>query len=108
MPFQPRLMLIALVTLIAGLLFFVRRGSCRGRNLRFLRTAGERQRQILRIARTMRRVAIEGAANNAAAFREEINGKNFTVTIAHLPAGKYTIAIGEVETLAGAAGRKGV
>ena len=36
-------------------------------------------------------VAIEGAANNAAAFREEINGKNFTVTIAHLPAGKYTI-----------------
>ena len=32
--------------------------------------------------------AIEGATNNAVAFREEINGKNFTVTISHLPAGK--------------------
>ena len=51
-------------------------------------------------------VAIEGAAANAAAFREEINGKNFAVTIAHLPAGKYTIAIGEVETSAGAAGER--
>ena len=45
-------------------------------------------------------MAIEGATDNAAAFREEINGKNFTVTISHLPAGKYTISIGEVETLA--------
>ena len=44
-------------------------------------------------------VTIEGADNNAAAFREEINGKHFTVSIAHLPAGKYTIDIGEVETL---------
>jgi beta-glucosidase len=44
-------------------------------------------------------VTIEGATNNAAAFREEINGTNFTVTIAHLPAGKYTIVIGETETL---------
>jgi beta-glucosidase len=43
-------------------------------------------------------VTIEGAAENAAAFREEINGKNFTVTITHLPAGSYTITIGEVET----------
>ena len=49
-------------------------------------------------------VAIEGATSNAAAFREEINGKSFTVSIAHLPAGKYTIAIGEVETSANAAG----
>ena len=49
-------------------------------------------------------VTIEGAtADNAAAFREEINGKNFTVTISHLPAGRYTISIGEVETLASAA-----
>ena len=47
-------------------------------------------------------VQIQGATNNAAAFREEINGKNFTVVIAHLPAGKYTIVIGEVETLASA------
>jgi beta-glucosidase len=50
---------------------------------------------------------IEGAtADNAAAFREEINGNNFTVTIAHLPAGRYTISIGEVETSAGAAGER--
>ncbi len=51
-------------------------------------------------------VTIEGATNNAAAFREEINGKSFTVSIAHLPAGKYTIVIGEVETLAGGPGER--
>ncbi|MGA2853689.1 MAG: glycoside hydrolase family 3 C-terminal domain-containing protein [Verrucomicrobiota bacterium] len=52
-------------------------------------------------------VTIEGAtADNAAAFREEINGNNFTVTIAHLPAGRYTITIGEVETLASASGER--
>ncbi len=52
-------------------------------------------------------VTIEGTpADNAAAFREEINGKNFTVTISHLPAGKYMISIGEVETLANAAGER--
>ncbi len=52
-------------------------------------------------------VTIEGAAaDNAAAFREEINGKNFTVTISHLPAGRYTISIGEAETLANAAGER--
>jgi beta-glucosidase len=50
-------------------------------------------------------VTIEGAAD-AAAFREEINGTNFTVTIAHLPAGKYTVSIGEAETSAGAAGER--
>jgi beta-glucosidase len=51
-------------------------------------------------------VTIEGAADNAASFREEINGKNFTVTIAHLPAGRYTIVIGETETLASAPGER--
>ena len=51
-------------------------------------------------------VTIEGAANNAAAFREEINGTNFTVSIAHLPAGKYTIIIGEAETLVSAPGER--
>ena len=45
-------------------------------------------------------VTIEGTADNATAFHEEINGKNFNVSIAHLPAGKYTIVIGETETLA--------
>ncbi len=44
-------------------------------------------------------VALEGAGNDAAAFREEITGKAFTVSIAHLPAGKYTVTIGEAETL---------
>lgn len=46
--------------------------------------------------------AIEGADNSAAAFSEEINGKEFTITIAHLPAGRYTITIGEAETQGGA------
>ena len=43
-------------------------------------------------------VTIEGAADNPAAFREDINGRNFTVNISHLPAGKYTVTIGEAET----------
>jgi beta-glucosidase len=51
-------------------------------------------------------VAIERAGADAAAFREDINGTNFTVTIAHLPAGRYTISIGEVEVTAGAAGER--
>jgi beta-glucosidase len=51
-------------------------------------------------------VVIEGAANNAAAFREDVNGTNFTVTISHLPAGQYTITIGEVETVASAPGER--
>ena len=51
-------------------------------------------------------VVIEGTTNNAAAFREEINGKNFTVTIANLPAGKYTVIIGEAETLLSAPGER--
>ncbi len=51
-------------------------------------------------------VNIAGAAKNAAAFREEINGKNFNVTVANLPAGKYTITIGEAETLVSARGER--
>lgn len=42
-------------------------------------------------------IPIEGAANNAAAFHEEIYGNNFIVSVAHLPAGKYTIVIGEAD-----------
>jgi hypothetical protein len=45
-------------------------------------------------------VAIAGVGDNAAAFREEIYGGNFTIPIAHLPAGKYTVSIGEVEVYA--------
>ncbi len=51
-------------------------------------------------------VAIEGAVTDPAAFREEIHGTNFTVTLEHLPAGKYTIAIGEVETRVSAPGER--
>jgi beta-glucosidase len=51
-------------------------------------------------------MAIEGVPGDAAAFREDVNGTNFTVTIAHLPAGKYTITIGAAETLAGAPGER--
>jgi beta-glucosidase len=51
-------------------------------------------------------VTIEGATGNASAFREEIYGRNFTVTIAHLHAGKYTLVIGEAETLVSAPGER--
>ena len=51
-------------------------------------------------------VTIEGTADNATAFREEINGKHFAVSIANLPAGKYTVVIGEAETLASAPGER--
>jgi beta-glucosidase len=51
-------------------------------------------------------VTIEGAGTNAAAFHEDVNGRNFAVTIAHLPAGKYIVSIGEAETLAGTAGER--
>ena len=41
---------------------------------------------------------VQGApAGSEAAFREEIWGRNFTVTVSHLPAGKYTVLVGEVE-----------
>ena len=50
-------------------------------------------------------VKIEGAAN-ASLFREEVNGVNFNLTIAHLPAGKYTVVIGEVETMATEKGQR--
>ncbi|HUC86464.1 MAG TPA: glycoside hydrolase family 3 C-terminal domain-containing protein [Candidatus Acidoferrales bacterium] len=41
--------------------------------------------------------AIQGAFGDAQAFREEIVGNNFSVTVPHLPAGKYTVIIGEAE-----------
>jgi beta-glucosidase len=40
---------------------------------------------------------IQGAVGDAQAFREEIFGNNFSVTVPHLPAGKYTVIIGEAE-----------
>jgi beta-glucosidase len=50
-------------------------------------------------------VAIEGTSD-ANAFREEVQGAHFTVAIAPLPAGKYTITIGEVETQASGPGER--
>ncbi len=46
-----------------------------------------------------RNLMIEGAADNPDAYRESIEGTNFTVSVAHLPAGKYQIDIGEIETV---------
>ena len=41
---------------------------------------------------------IEGAGNNLEAFRESISGDSFAVTVQKLPAGRYTLVIGTVET----------
>ena len=51
-------------------------------------------------------VTIEGTSINPAAFREDVNGANFTVTITHLPAGRYTITIGAAETVASGPGER--
>ena len=51
-------------------------------------------------------VAIEGAGDNAAAFREDVSGTNFTVTVSHLPAGRYAVTISAAETVAEAAALK--
>jgi beta-glucosidase len=40
---------------------------------------------------------IEGSSGDVSAFYEEINGDEFSVSISNLPAGKYTIIIGETE-----------
>ena len=50
--------------------------------------------------------AIEGASTDPAAFREDVNGTNFTVTISQLPAGKYIITIGSVETVSSGPGER--
>jgi len=51
-------------------------------------------------------VVIDGAPGDAVAFREDINGTNFTVTVSGLPAGKYTVIISAAETTAGGAGER--
>jgi beta-glucosidase len=40
---------------------------------------------------------IEGSSGDVSAFYEEINGDEFSVSVMNLPAGKYTIIIGEIE-----------
>ena len=49
---------------------------------------------------------IEGAGSKVEAYTEDVNGPQFTVTIANLPAGKYDIEISGVETVAHAAGER--
>lgn len=50
---------------------------------------------------------IEGAApERDAAYREEIHGENFTVTVPHLPAGNYTLVIGGAEIFFTEPGRR--
>jgi beta-glucosidase len=51
-------------------------------------------------------VAIEGANQDAAAFREDVNGANFTVTISQLPAGRYTVVVRAAETTASGPGER--
>jgi hypothetical protein len=48
-------------------------------------------------------VTIDGA-DDAAPFREDVNGENFTVAISALPAGVYDVTITAAETVAGRAG----
>ena len=51
-------------------------------------------------------LVVAGAGAGAAAFREDVNGPRFTVTISHLPAGKYAIEIGAAETTATGTGER--
>lgn len=51
-------------------------------------------------------VAIEGADGEEAAFREEIYGKEFSVSVSNLPAGQYKIIIGQAETFFNEAGQR--
>lgn len=51
-------------------------------------------------------IVIEGAGENSGAYREDVNGTNFTVTVTGLPAGKYTVVIGVAETVFGEPGRR--
>lgn len=51
-------------------------------------------------------VEVSGAGAAGRAFHEDIQGNTFTVTISRLPAGKYTVAIGAVETEARKSGER--
>ena len=51
-------------------------------------------------------LVVEGPGSRADAFREDVHGTDFTVTVAHLPAGKYTITIGAAETEASQPGER--
>ncbi len=49
---------------------------------------------------------IEGTGERAEDFREDVHRKDFTVTIANLPAGIYSITVGTVETESKASGER--
>jgi beta-glucosidase len=49
---------------------------------------------------------IQGAVGDPQAFREEVFGAHFTITVPHLPAGKYTVIIGETELYFTAPGKR--
>jgi beta-glucosidase len=49
---------------------------------------------------------IENAPGNEAAFRDDIHGHSFTVTVPDLEAGKYTVEIGLVELQNGSPGQR--
>lgn len=49
-------------------------------------------------------LVVQGAGNQADAFREDVNGPDFTVTITQIPAGKYTITISAAETVVNSPG----
>jgi beta-glucosidase len=58
-------------------------------------------------ARAPEDLEVQGAARRAdVAFREEISGKNFAVSVQNLPAGTYTLQIGFAETDFTNAGRR--
>ena len=46
---------------------------------------------------------VAGAEGAADAYREDVNGTRFTVSVANLPAGRYAVEISAAETSAGAA-----
>ncbi len=49
--------------------------------------------------------AVSGTGFSAETYREEVHGSAFTVTIANLPAGRYAVEIGVVETFFKTAGQ---
>jgi len=49
---------------------------------------------------------IQGALGDPGAFREEIWGPAFTISVPHLPAGRYTVIIGEMEGYFTATGQR--
>jgi len=51
-------------------------------------------------------MAIEGAPGNAADFREDVGGTNFTITISGLPAGEYKVAISAAEVTGSGPGER--